>query len=145
MTTILHGYHALALDERRRPFAPTLWIRPAGWTGVLEQAWFPGVHSNVGGGYKPDGLANEALHWIVEKASALGLDCDDAYLRHFEPHFDSTLHDSMSPKYRLFRPLVRPVGRQRADGECIHEAAIRRMSHVAERVCAGEPPRRPGR
>jgi uncharacterized protein (DUF2235 family) len=127
---IRHGFHALALDERRRPFAPTLWTRPAGWPGVLEQAWFPGVHSNVGGGYKPDGLANEALHWIVEKASALGLECDDAYLRHFEPHFDSTLHDSMSPKYRLFGPFVRPVGRQRADGECIHEAAIRRMDHA---------------
>ena len=55
---------------------------------------------------------------------------DQEYLKHFEPHFDSKLHDSMSPKYRLFRPLVRPVGRQRADGECLHEAAIRRMSHA---------------
>ena len=65
---IEHAYHALAIDERRKPFAPDIWTRPAGWQGQLEQAWFPGVHSNVGGGYAPDGLANEALQWIVEKA-----------------------------------------------------------------------------
>src|SRR5690606_16121474 len=47
---IEHAYHALAIDERRKPFAPSIWRRPEGWTGVLEQAWFPGVHSNVGGG-----------------------------------------------------------------------------------------------
>ena len=54
-------------------------MRPAGWTGNLVQAWFPGVHSNVGGGYSPDGLANEALHWVVEKAEAL--DCLDEIIR----------------------------------------------------------------
>src|SRR5437588_213063 len=65
---IKNAYHALAIDERRKPFAPNVWTRPKDWGGTLQQAWFPGVHSNVGGGYSPDGLANEALHWIVEKA-----------------------------------------------------------------------------
>jgi uncharacterized protein (DUF2235 family) len=78
--TVAHAYHALALDERRKPFKPTLWAKPSGWTGILEQAWFAGVHSNVGGGYSPDGLANEALHWMVEKAEALGLEFDQNYL-----------------------------------------------------------------
>jgi len=127
---VLNAFHALAIDERRRPFAPTLWTRPTGWAGQLEQAWFPGVHSNVGGGYKPDGLANEALHWIVSKAEKLGLDVDHDYIEHFEPHFDSKLHDSMSLKYRLLGPSIRPIGRQRADGECVHEAAIKRMGHA---------------
>ena len=65
---IQNAFHALAIDERRKPFAPDIWEKPAGWAGQLEQAWFAGVHSNVGGSYAPDGLANEALHWIVEKA-----------------------------------------------------------------------------
>jgi uncharacterized protein (DUF2235 family) len=125
---ILNAYHALAIDERRKPFVPTLWTRPAGWTGQLQQAWFPGVHSNVGGGYTPDGLANEALHWMVGKAKALGLEFDHSYLAFFRPRFDSKLHDSMSVKYRLMGPVAREIGRQRADGECIHEAAIKRMS-----------------
>jgi uncharacterized protein (DUF2235 family) len=126
--TIQHAYHALAIDERRTPFTPNLWRRPAGWTGVLEQGWFPGVHSNVGGGYTPDGLANEALHWIVGKARALDLEFDETYLGHFEPHYEATLHDSMSMKYRLFGAYDRPIGEHLADGEFVHRAAIDRWS-----------------
>jgi uncharacterized protein (DUF2235 family) len=127
--TILNACHALAIDERRKPFAPTLWKRPPGWNGNLEQAWFAGVHSNVGGGYKPDGLANEALHWVVSKAVALGLDVDREYLSFFAPHYDSVLHDSMSVKYRLFGPLLRAIGEHRSDGECVHASAIARTNH----------------
>lgn len=130
---IQNAYHALAIDERRKPFAPTLWSKPAGWTGKVEQAWFPGVHSNVGGGYKPDGLANEALHWIVSKAEALGLEIDHAYLDKFEPHYESTLHDSMTLKYRLFGPFSRPIGQRQIDGECVHDAAIKRMTDAARK------------
>ena len=126
---VAHAYHALAIDERRKPFEPTLWQRPPDWPGVLEQAWFAGVHSNVGGGYRPDGLANEALHWIISKAKLLGLDVDRDYLAHFEPHFDSKLHDSMSLKYRVFGPLIRPIGMYAADGECVHESALKRLKH----------------
>ena len=76
--TIQNAYHAMAIDERRKLFAPTLWERPADWTGTLEQAWFAGVHCNVGGSEAPDGVANEALHWMVEKAERLGLEFDQA-------------------------------------------------------------------
>jgi uncharacterized protein (DUF2235 family) len=124
--SIQNAYHALAIDERRKPFAPNLWSRPAGWDGTLEQAWFAGVHSNVGGSYAPDGLANEALHWIVEKAEALGLEVDSKYLSMFRPCFNSVLNDSMTPKYRIMGPYVRPIGRQPGDGECIHQSAVDR-------------------
>jgi uncharacterized protein (DUF2235 family) len=124
---IENACHALAIDEQRKPFAPTLWTRPPGWKGRLDQAWFPGVHSNVGGGCTPDGLANEPLHWVVEKAAALGLEFDDAYLGFFKPCFNSTLHDSMSLKYRVFGPHVRPIGRFPQD-ETLHQAAIDRRN-----------------
>jgi uncharacterized protein (DUF2235 family) len=67
-----HAYHALAIDERRKPFKPTLWERPAGWAGTLEQAWFCGVHTNVGGSCRRDGLANEACtgSWRRPKGTA---------------------------------------------------------------------------
>ena len=125
---IINAYHALAIDERRKPFAPTLWSRPEGWSGKLEQAWFPGVHSNVGGGYKPDGLANEALHWLVSKAVSVGLDVDQSYLAHFEPHFDSVLNDSMSMKYRLMGPGTRTIGDYAEHGECVHKSVVDRMA-----------------
>lgn len=129
---ILHAFHALAIDEHRKPFAPDLFVRPQGWAGVLEQAWFPGAHCGVGGSYWPDGLANEALHWIAEKAEGRGLALDATYLSYFKPCFNTKLHDSMSAMYRAMGPHVRPIGRQLADGEVVHQAAIDRRGLLAD-------------
>jgi uncharacterized protein (DUF2235 family) len=128
---IENAFHALAIDERRRPFTPNIWTRPPGWAGHLEQAWFPGVHSNVGGGYAPDGLANEALHWIVEKAEKLGLEFDAAYLHFFTPCFNSLLQDSMTPMYKLMGPYLRPIGEHLPAGETVHKSAVDRKNLAA--------------
>ena len=124
-----HARHAMALDERRKPFAINLFRRPPGWTGSLEQAWFAGVHSNVGGSYRPDGLANEALHWMIDKAEELGLAFDSGYLANFLPCFNSTLHVSSSWFYRLIGEVVRGTGQHREHGECLHRSVRDRMAH----------------
>jgi uncharacterized protein (DUF2235 family) len=126
--TIQHAYHALAIDEQRQPFLPSLWTRPQDWTGTLEQVWFPGVHSNVGGSYSPDGLANEALHWMVEKAEGLGLEVDKPFLVHYLPCFNSTLNDSMTTMYKVMGPSVRRIGDHAADGEAVHQCALDRVN-----------------
>ena len=46
---------------------------------VLEQCWFPGVHSNVGGGYPDRALSNLTLAWMVDRCHPL-LDFDREYL-----------------------------------------------------------------
>jgi uncharacterized protein (DUF2235 family) len=125
---IEHAYHAMAIDEHRAPFRPNIWTKPTGWPGYVEQAWFAGVHCNVGGGYTPDGLANEALHWIVEKAERLGLAFDSQYLHFFEPCFNSVLQDSMTGIYKVTGSFVRPIGEHLADGEKIHKSALDRLA-----------------
>jgi len=124
---IQNAYHALSIDERRSPFVPNLWSRPDGWNGNLEQVWFPGVHCGVGGGYAPDGLANEALQWMVEKAETHGLEVDRSYLTYFKPCFNSTLFDSMTPKYRVLGENVRKLGASQNGNERVHQAALDRM------------------
>jgi uncharacterized protein (DUF2235 family) len=124
---IQNAYHALAIDERRRPFKPSVFERPSGWTGELQQAWFAGVHSNVGGSYHPDGLANEALHWMVEKAEGHGLEFDQRQLAHYTPCFNSTKNDSMTLMYRLFGNGERAIGEHLSDGEMIHQSALDRL------------------
>lgn len=71
---VLHAYHALAIDEQRKAFEPTLWERQ-GDAGdqVLEQRWFAGVHCDVGGGYRDPSLAELPLQWMAEKAQECGL------------------------------------------------------------------------
>ena len=53
------AFHALAIDEKRKAFVPTLWAQqPHAGNQVLEQVWFSGVHSDVGGGYAASGLSD---------------------------------------------------------------------------------------
>jgi uncharacterized protein (DUF2235 family) len=73
------GLHALAIDERRRPFVPTFWTIPKGRKprGIVEQTWFAGAHGNVGGGEPDCGLSSEALIWMIARMQALtGLEFD---------------------------------------------------------------------
>jgi hypothetical protein len=145
---IENAYQALAIDERRSPFKPNLWTRPDKWSGNLEQVWFAGVHRNVGGGFTPDGLANEALHWIVEKAEGLGLEFDKDYLRPFKACFNADIENSMTMLYRLLGEYARPLGEHSADGEMVHRSAIDRKDlpvcqyrpkNLAALLASGQP------
>ncbi len=74
---IKHGFHALAMDESRNAFAPVLWEAPANWRGRIEQVWFRGQHSVIGGQLngrdhvRP--LSNIPLVWMLEKSTICGL------------------------------------------------------------------------
>ena len=74
-----HCYHAMALDERRAFFQLT---RLAGTgkneAGRLVEAWFRGVHSDVGGGNGNFGLNWIALNWMYENARRHGLKISQA-------------------------------------------------------------------
>ena len=92
---VLHARQALAIDERRFDFRPEVWHGPLpGQT--LEQRWFPGVHSNVGGGYLHDGLANGAFRWLLEGARVHGLTVEQAFVDHYRPYPQDSLYDSYS-------------------------------------------------
>lgn len=50
---ILNAYHAISIDDERQTFSPMIWTEEKSnkSTQIVEQVWFAGVHSNVGGGY----------------------------------------------------------------------------------------------
>ena len=60
-----NAFQALALDEQRTAFNPALWEKPVKGETILRQVWFPGVHSNIGGGYHDQELANITLAWMM--------------------------------------------------------------------------------
>lgn len=75
---VRNAYQALAVDEHRRPFLPTLWTDKPGDRlpapgQTVEQVWFAGAHCDVGGGYADPSLAEIPLQWMVEKAKTAGL------------------------------------------------------------------------
>ena len=70
--SVEHGCHALSIDERRGPFRPSLWKAKQKGGQIVEQVWFSGVHSDVGGSLNP-GLGKPTLEWMKERASYAGL------------------------------------------------------------------------
>jgi uncharacterized protein (DUF2235 family) len=145
---VRHAYHALAIDERRGPFEPTLWEQQEDAEGqTLEQVWFAGVHCDIGGGYAEPELAEIPLLWMVEKARACGLafepgrlvvehDGYDAHARRagvqVAPDGLGKLHDSLTRMYRLLpRHERRLAGKDGADvdGAAVAASADRRHRH----------------
>jgi len=99
-----HAYHALAIDEHREAFAPTLWVTstpkhgetyPARELGQVEQRWFVGAHANVGGGYENDLLAQIPLEWLMSKAIAHGLEFKDTVVIDGDEN-TCPIHDSLA-------------------------------------------------
>ncbi|KAH8752519.1 hypothetical protein F5883DRAFT_433100 [Diaporthe sp. PMI_573] len=80
---IENAFHALALDEPRPPFSPSIWERPASSKGVtnLKQVWFPGNHGNVGGGWPDQGIANMTMAWMMDQLVGIGVEFDSGSLR----------------------------------------------------------------
>jgi uncharacterized protein (DUF2235 family) len=82
-----NAFQALAVDENRGAYKPTLWTRfvpetadgkpppPPAMPSLknVEQRWFIGAHANVGGGYPGDRLNRLPLAWLQSKAESLGL------------------------------------------------------------------------
>jgi hypothetical protein len=131
---IENAFHAMAIDEHRGAFAPTLWTvrkpkdpraviaAPRGLESV-EQRWFVGAHANVGGGYLSDLLAQIPLRWMMNKASLHGLafkndiDLDENALK---ADISDSYREFMYGVYSKFsRRYYRPIGeapRETEDG-----------------------------
>ncbi|MGI9381129.1 MAG: DUF2235 domain-containing protein, partial [Methyloligellaceae bacterium] len=105
---------ALAIDENRGPFSPTLWTRKKNQKPVadqiVEQVWFPGSHVNVGGGFSDSGLSDIALIWMAERvAETSGLSFELG--SDLKPDPLGRQYDSQQGLYRLGRsfPFVRLI------------------------------------
>jgi len=103
-----NAYQALAIDERRAQFPPTLWQGPAADGQTLEQVWFTGAHSDVGGGEPDDpqqttALSDITLGWMMSKASALGLKFDTDVMKQYTMPLDPQLAlDTFHESWKVF-------------------------------------------
>lgn len=74
-STVKFARQALALDEQRADFQPTLWHSKA--QSDLKQTWFAGSHSDIGGGNSNIQVSDIALAWIANEAKHCGLVFDE--------------------------------------------------------------------
>jgi uncharacterized protein (DUF2235 family) len=117
------GRHAVAIDERRAFFRANLWRRDltGAYSGPkdLKQVWFPGVHSDVGGGYPEaeSGLAKLALQWMIDEARRAGLLLEEDVVSlvlgrlgdgYVTPDPNACMHNSMSRAWGLVEGIPKP-------------------------------------
>ena len=75
---IQNALHAVAIDEQRKVFSPTLMEKsPETEEQQLIQKWFPGDHGCIGGGVeKQSSLSDGTLQWTIDSIKELGLNLE---------------------------------------------------------------------
>ncbi len=142
--------HALAIDDERQTFFPLLWDErgedPARTPKRIEQVWFAGAHSNVGGGYPKQGMSLVALDWIMTRARPEGLrfvETDRALARD-HANVDDKLYDPRAGLGIFYRWKPRNIPRLCGDRgvrePLIHISVLERVAHGTDDYAPGNLP-----
>ena len=142
--------HAIAIDDEHYSFHPTLFLEsPPGISRAgtsIEQVWFSGSHSNVGGGCLKDDLAYVSLNWMMYQASRAGLKFNAGTWQSYRLLSDSNgpLYDLRPETGRFYQYRPRDLSRlcQTAGigNPTLHPSVLTRLkSHAQDHTPSGIP------
>lgn len=142
------AYHALAIDDERHSFHPLLWDQTTHGQNQdqhIEQVWFAGAHSNVGGGYPKQGMSLVALDWLMQKAEEAGLRFVVADREFYREHanVDDKLYDPRAGLGMFYRFKPRDLSamcRENGVSPAIHLSVLERIAHGTDDYCPGNLP-----
>lgn len=117
---VKHACHALAIDDVRKAFNPVLfhpyrkkddekgyervWPDDYEKDSRVQQVWFMGVHTDVGGGYVEKGLSDIVLEWMVQHAVRRGLKLynnkETEKTHSCKPNSNGEIHDSRKTRFK---------------------------------------------
>jgi uncharacterized protein (DUF2235 family) len=138
--SVIHARHALAVDEERKTFLPTLWDTNIKSGQTMKQVWFPGVHTDVGGGYEEQRLSDIPLLWMIREAEENGLRIYDKHKVELNPQYDGQMHDSRGGAGFLYPKKIRSWPTDTHGRPHVHESVSdRRLNQKNE----PEPPYEP--
>jgi uncharacterized protein (DUF2235 family) len=144
--------HALSIDDERLTFHPALWNEEGEEDDRVEQVWFAGVHSNVGGGYPKHGMSLVSLDWMMSKAEQAGLKLDKDKLRFIDHdrnlyrnrrNVNDKLYDSRSGAGVYYRYEPRDISglcKEYSFKPRIHDSVIDRIMQRTEGYAPGNIP-----
>lgn len=134
---VQHICQALALDEQRKQFLPEYFRRTSD-SQKIEEVWFAGAHSNIGGGYVDANLSNIALFWMLKKSQQVGLEIElagvpgwsvqnpEGEIRQSYSEFWGSMPD-MGKLIQKFNVLK--VSRAIQEGQLLHASVVDAMNH----------------
>ncbi len=127
------AYHALAFDEHRAAFRPTLWNVSPGDPRPVEQLWFAGSHGDVCGGFGKRGLSDIPLDWMIERARERGLAFDDDRLRdELRPNLALAPSTQRTGLHLLLKRVNRRPLETSPHTEALHESLVRKARDPAD-------------
>ncbi len=139
--SVVHARHALAIDDERLTFHPTLWDAEIKQGQTIKQVWFCGMHTDVGGGYAEQGLSDVALLWMVKEATDNGLLIFEGNSVATKPDPDGLMHDSRGGFIgKLYRKKTRSWNVQTHGKPVVHESVLERTLNKNNRE---DPPYAP--
>lgn len=110
--------HAVSIDDERHTFHPVMWDEASEQARVereevepdrIEQVWFPGVHTDVGGGYPRKSLSLVTLDWMVSRVEGDNADRGIVFIKDIRDQYKSQSdwngpqHDSRSGLASYYR------------------------------------------
>jgi uncharacterized protein (DUF2235 family) len=133
--------HAVAVDERRKFFEPSLWDNmgrlntnreETGQGAPYQQSWFIGDHAIIGGSAQTDALSRIPMDWVVQGAPAL------RYRSGKAPGRDGADHTHATPRlvdpggfYKLAQNLLE--WRKGPDNDAdLHDTTRKRLRDVPD-------------
>ena len=134
--SVKNCFHALSLDERRFTF-PLTRVAQDTLSGVapanVQEVWFRGFHSDIGGGNGNVGLSSIPLVWMLRRAIDIGVPIPQKVLDDY-----SLLRDPDAPCQKAEMDLKANRKRLIRAQDLAHETVTRRAK--ADRFSANNPP-----
>lgn len=121
------GRHAMAIDEMRSSFCVTRWTNQDEHPDLVE-LWFPGVHSDVGGGYANCDLSAGALRWMIEESKKAKLVFHPHALTAITPNPLGLLHNSYKGLFTKLRSRPRNIPALDSSDAAFHDSAKSRQA-----------------
>ncbi len=136
--------HAVAIDDERKTFHPEICEENPKAPDRIEQVWFAGVHSNVGGGYPKQGMSLVSLDWMMTRAYDMGLRYQDGAHERIQAacNVDDKLYDSRSGLQIMYRYKPRPIQElcKNSVSPKVHISVLRRIARATEMYAPGNLP-----
>lgn len=136
-----YGRHAVSIDERRSQYRTNLWNYEN--CDNVQEVWFSGVHSDVGGSYPHRGLSDIALKWMLDGAMQYGLLVDSDELERIKPDPLGKLHNPLRPYWWMLGWEPRTIRAYSRDPDAevwIHKSVQERMQSLGKKYQPEIPP-----
>lgn len=126
--SVENANHALAIDDERKTFHPTLWDNKNLMNyQSMKQVWFCGVHTDVGGGYEKQELSDIPLVWMMHAAVNHGLRIYQKHKVEINQDVNGEMHDSRGePITKFYRQKERNWNSKTHGKPMVHQSVLQR-------------------